>query len=107
MKIFSNAYIVLFACALILPVPLSSQDFHPLTLETAVEIAMQKNPLVLAAQKEVDAARGRAWGIWWLPDPSFSAEFEGIPTGDRIVGKGAFLVKSEAEKESFGAGHGH
>lgn len=31
----------------------------------------------------------------------------GLSPGDRIVGKGAFLVKSEAEKESFGEGHGH
>lgn len=54
------------------------------TLDMAVEMAMKNNPRVLAAEKEVDAARGRSWTTWWLPDPAFASELEEIPAGQGL-----------------------
>lgn len=82
MHMLCRAARALFVCgALIMPMTIFGQDMKSLTLETALDIALKKNPRVLAAQKEVDAAHGRAWKTWWLQDPSFGAEYEQIPTG--------------------------
>lgn len=88
MNAFSTAKKVLCVfCVLFLPIVTYGQDLKSLTLDLAIEMAMQKNPRILAAQKEIDAARGRSWTTWWLRDPSFVAEYEQIPTGK---GLGAF-----------------
>lgn len=72
----------------LLPVIAHGQGKLTLTLETALDIAMKENPRILAAQKQIDAARGRAWNIWWLPDPALTAEYEGIPKGRGLTAFG-------------------
>lgn len=82
MEIFFKAKWALFVFAVLyLPSMIYGQDAKPLALEIAVDIAMKNNPRVLAAQKELAAARGRSWVTWWLQDPRFEVEYEQIPTG--------------------------
>ena len=50
-----------------------------LTLEQALEIALARNPEVLAARAEVEAARGRTLQLGAGPDPQLVAGFEGAP----------------------------
>ncbi len=55
---------------------LSHRDGAPLTLEQAVQIALESNPELRAARLQVDAAAGRAAqaGLWANPDLEFSTE---------------------------------
>jgi cobalt-zinc-cadmium efflux system outer membrane protein len=100
MNVFFRAkWVSLFFGTLLFPMlMLYGQDMKYLTLEVAIDIAMKDNPRMLAAQKDVDAARGRSWGTWWLPDPSFAAEYEQIPTGK---GLGAFGERRLAITQSI------
>ncbi|MHC1763690.1 MAG: TolC family protein [Verrucomicrobiia bacterium] len=55
---------------------LSGRTAAPLTLQHAVQIALEANPELRAARLQVDAAAGRAAqaGLWANPDLEFSAE---------------------------------
>ncbi len=68
-------------CALLFPVSVSAQDQQGLTLQAAVEIALEHNPQLRALQRKVAAARSRAPSTWWWQDPILSMEWEGIPRG--------------------------
>ena len=50
-----------------------------LTLEKALEIALARNPDVLAARATVEAARGRTLQFKARPDPQILASLEGLP----------------------------
>lgn len=58
---------------------LGSAHAEPLTLEQAVELALQRAPQVAAVQSEVDAARARAESAGRLPDPSLVIGIENLP----------------------------
>jgi cobalt-zinc-cadmium efflux system outer membrane protein len=70
-------------------VPLPHQAAEKgLSLEQAIAIALQNNPEILNAQKELDAARGRHWQLEALPNPEIVFSNEGMP-----------LKESKGEKE--------
>lgn len=100
MHAFSRARWVRFILStLFLPaIAFAQDDMKSFTLDMAIEMAMKNNPRVLAAEKEVDAARGRSWTTWWLPDPAFTAEFEEIPDGQ---GLGSFGERRLAVTQSI------
>jgi len=50
-----------------------------LTLDQALELALSRNPDVLSARAEVDAARGRTLQLRSRPEPALVAGLEGIP----------------------------
>lgn len=56
-------------------------DIQPaaLSVEQAVEIALESNPEIQAADREIEAARGRAYGAASLPDPEVFVELEEVP----------------------------
>ena len=56
-----------------------------LSLQGAINLALERNPEVLAAARQVDAARGRSRQAWWPEDPQFSVEYEGIPRGKGLA----------------------
>jgi cobalt-zinc-cadmium efflux system outer membrane protein len=66
------------AAALIILPALLAQD-SGLTLEKAVEIALARNPEVLAAQTRIDAARGRTLQLRARPEPQVLGSVEGVP----------------------------
>ncbi len=66
------------AAALFILPALQAQD-SGLTLEKAVEIALARNPEVLAAETRVDAARGRTLQLRSRPEPQVQASVEGVP----------------------------
>ncbi len=59
---------------------LAQGEMH-LTLQSAITLAQQNNPKLMAAHNDIGAAKGRGWTTWWLADPSLSVEWEGVPTG--------------------------
>lgn len=69
--------LALAAALAIIPV-LSAQE-SGLTLEKAVEIALDRNPEVLAARTRVDAARGRTLQLASRPEPQVLGSLEGVP----------------------------
>lgn len=87
LRMLSMIRAVVLLCTISWSISLQTQDTDCITLPKAIDIALQQNPLIQAARYDVDAARGRSWGTWWLSNPSFSAEFEGVPDGQ---GLGAF-----------------
>jgi cobalt-zinc-cadmium efflux system outer membrane protein len=56
-----------------------SAEERGLTLEQALEIALARNPDVLAARAEIDAARGRTLQLRSRPEPALTAGVEGLP----------------------------
>jgi cobalt-zinc-cadmium efflux system outer membrane protein len=66
------------AAALFILPALQAQD-RGFTLEKAVEIALARNPEVLAAETRVDAARGRTLQLRSRPEPQVQASVEGVP----------------------------
>jgi len=61
-----------------------AQQETPLTLHSAIAIAQQNNPRLMAAHNEIAAAKGRGWTTWWFADPALSVEWEGVPTGSGL-----------------------
>jgi outer membrane protein TolC len=55
------------------------EEGRPLSLDEAVGRAVERNPRVLQAQKEVDAARGRRLQLEALPNPELSFEAAALP----------------------------
>jgi len=64
-----------------LPKTGTAQESAHLSLQSAIAIAQQNNPQLLAVYSEIAAAKGRGWTIWWLEDPALSVEWEGVPSG--------------------------
>ena len=64
------------AALLMCPAPAGGEQ--GLTLDEAVRIALARNPRVLAAGMEVDAARGRTLQLAARPEPQLSAAIEGV-----------------------------
>lgn len=57
-----------------------------LTRQKAIQVALEYNPEVIAAQKEWDAARARVYQARALPDPELKMEYEELP-GKFLLGK--------------------
>jgi len=70
---------VLAVAAALLIIPALSAQENGLTLEKAVEVALDRNPEVLAARIRVDAARGRTLQLRSRPEPQVLASVEGLP----------------------------
>jgi cobalt-zinc-cadmium efflux system outer membrane protein len=66
------------ALAAVIVVSALSTEKRGLTLEQALEIALSRNPDVLAARADVDAARGRALQLGARPEPALAASVEGL-----------------------------
>lgn len=75
----SVAVIALWAALAQSTVPPPPAPGPRLSLEQAVEIALARNPEVLAAQAGVAAARGRTLQLGARPEPQIVAEVEGLP----------------------------
>jgi cobalt-zinc-cadmium efflux system outer membrane protein len=67
------------AAIVIIMVPALSAQESGLTVDQAVEIALARNPEVLAAMTRVDAARGRTLQLRSRPEPQLLASVEGVP----------------------------
>ncbi len=76
-----TAFTVLILSLLDLPKSSIAQQETHLTLQLAIRVAQENNPMLMAAQSDVAAAKGRAWTTWWLADPALSVEWEGVPRG--------------------------
>ena len=70
---------VFAVAAAIFIIPTISAQENGLTVDQAVEIALARNPEVLAAQTRVDAARGRTLQFKARPEPQVLASVEGVP----------------------------
>ncbi len=57
---------------------------HHLHLENAVQIGLNNNLKILAAQKDITAAKGRAITTLGIEDPTISGEWMEIPKGKGI-----------------------
>jgi cobalt-zinc-cadmium efflux system outer membrane protein len=71
-------FVLALAAALAIIPALFAQE-NGLTLDKAVEIALDRNPEVLAARTRIDAARGRTLQLKSRPEPEAAASVEGIP----------------------------
>jgi len=70
-----------------------SQDTTALSLEQAIRMALQNNPSVLVAQKEMEASSGRILQAEAVPSPEIGISWSEVPSrfrlseyGDRSVG---------------------
>ncbi|MBI5474938.1 MAG: TolC family protein [Ignavibacteriae bacterium] len=59
----------------------SAQTTETLSLNDALAIALNNNPEIGAAQKEIDAARGRVLQAGRIPNPELSVTFNEVPRG--------------------------
>ncbi|MSR82267.1 MAG: TolC family protein [Candidatus Latescibacteria bacterium] len=66
---------------------------QPLTQAQLIQLALEHNPRIRAAQKTWEAARARIWPARMLPDPELSFEYEALPEapslsrfGERSIG---------------------
>jgi cobalt-zinc-cadmium efflux system outer membrane protein len=66
---------------LYLPITGAAQEGSALSLHSAIALAQQNNPQLMALRREIAAAKGRGWTTWWLADPNLSVEWEGVPSG--------------------------
>jgi cobalt-zinc-cadmium efflux system outer membrane protein len=69
---------------LILSEASTAQDDEYISLQSAIVIAEQNNPQLMAVHNEIDAAKGRGLTTWWLVDPVVSVEWEGVPKGSGL-----------------------
>jgi cobalt-zinc-cadmium efflux system outer membrane protein len=67
------------AALFVIPYLYLSAEEGGLALEKAVEIALARNPEVLAAEARVEAARGRTLQLRSRPEPQVLASVEGMP----------------------------
>lgn len=81
MQISHIASLAFLTLLLNLPKTGTAQEGAHLSLQSAIAIAQQNNPALLAVHSEIAAAKGRGWTIWWLADPALSVEWEGVPRG--------------------------
>ena len=58
---------------------ITSIEAEPLTRSEAIRLALERNPEVIVARKEWDAARARVSQARALPDPELELEFEELP----------------------------
>jgi cobalt-zinc-cadmium efflux system outer membrane protein len=58
----------------------SAQTTEKLSLNNALTIALNNNPEISAAQKEIDAASGRVLQAGRIPNPELSVTFNEVPT---------------------------
>lgn len=58
----------------------SAQTTEKLSLNNALTIALNNNPEISAAQKEIDAASGRVLQAGHIPNPELSVTFNEVPT---------------------------
>jgi len=72
-------FVFAVAAAIIIMIPALSAQESGLTVDQAVEIALARNPEVLAAMTRVDAARGRTLQLRSHPEPQVQASVEGVP----------------------------
>lgn len=73
--------LILIAFAMSVPIICAEELDIPsrLTLEEAVHLAVDRNPLLEAAKDEIKAAEGDRIAAGSRPNPSFSLEFEDLP----------------------------
>jgi outer membrane protein, heavy metal efflux system len=76
---FRSHIFVRAALAAALVAPAFAAQEGGLTLERAVELALARNPDVLAARTGVEAARGRTLQLGSRPEPRVQAGLEGVP----------------------------
>lgn len=57
-----------------------AQNAEKLSLNDAITIALNNNPDLLAAQKEIEAASGRVLQAGRIPNPELSVTFNEVPT---------------------------
>ena len=79
---FALKYNVLLWGALVLFVApaASAQTTAKLSLQDALTIALNNNPEITAAQKEIEAASGRVLQAGRIPNPELSVTFNEVPT---------------------------
>ncbi|MGH7601610.1 MAG: hypothetical protein ACREOI_35055, partial [bacterium] len=82
MRIHRMASHAIVALSLLyLPIISAAQEGSHLSLQSAIALAQQNNPQLMALRREIIAAKGRSWTTWWLADPDLSIEWEGVPRG--------------------------
>lgn len=69
----------IFAAAAALIAPVLAAQEGGLTLDQAISTALARNPEVLAAQTQMEAARGRTLQLKSRPEPQVAASVEGVP----------------------------
>lgn len=72
---------------------IQAQERPALSLETAVAAALKQNPEVLAAERQIEAARGRKTQAFSLEQPEFSLKWEKIPPGGSLSQAGDRIVE--------------
>lgn len=65
---------------LLVVVPSTSRSQERLSIDEAVRIALEANPDVLHAQREVDAAKGRVLQAGRIPNPELTATWSEMPS---------------------------
>jgi cobalt-zinc-cadmium efflux system outer membrane protein len=75
---FKRSFVLAALAALIIVSAFPAEE-GGLSLEKAVETALARNPEVLAARAEVEAARGRRMQLEAVPNPELSFEAVGLP----------------------------
>ena len=87
-------YIILIGSLMLLMAhTLNSQQTEQISLSDAITIARTKNPAILSAQKEIDAASGRILQAGRIPNPELSIELSEFPTNLNI---------SDADEKNIG-----
>jgi cobalt-zinc-cadmium efflux system outer membrane protein len=72
-------FVFAVAAAIIIMIQALSAQESGLTVDQAVDIALARNPEVLAAMTRIDAARGRTLQLRSRPEPQVQASVEGVP----------------------------
>lgn len=82
MKLFflKTGPLVLFVALVAMPLVATAQTTEKLSLDGALTIALNNNPEISVAQKEIDAASGRVLQAGRIPNPELSVTFNEVPT---------------------------
>ena len=59
-----------------------TQEIHTYSLQAAIDLALQNNPRVLIAQKEIESVKGKKLQSASPEQPELSFAWEGIPAGE-------------------------
>ncbi len=93
-KIITSILVTIFAVALLMNNAIARE---PLTMNEAVQAAMDANPGLAAATYAADAAKARAPQAATPPDPTFMVQFSQVPINTIDVGQGmiTYMVQQQ------------
>ena len=97
------ARVALIAAGIALPIVVSADD-APLTLQSAVTLALQQDPGIRQLQAESETVQDEAVSAGQWPDPKVSFGLVNLPTNSYAVGQDSMTMQMVGVEQDFPAG---